>query len=64
MERLPHDVFRDQPALVGDRVVGEAVLNDLDTDNASANYRISLAGPDVFGRGYGTDATRANMGSA
>jgi RimJ/RimL family protein N-acetyltransferase len=38
--------------------LGEAVLNDLDPDNASANYRILLAGPRVFGRGYGTEATR------
>jgi RimJ/RimL family protein N-acetyltransferase len=41
-----------------DRLVGEAVLNDLDADNHSCTYRISLAGPSVFGRGYGTEATR------
>lgn len=38
--------------------LGEAVLNDLDVDNASANYRILLAGPPVFGKGYGTEVTR------
>ncbi|WP_245607233.1 GNAT family N-acetyltransferase [Pseudonocardia spinosispora] len=38
--------------------LGEAVINDLDTDNHSANYRIWLAGPEVFGRGYGSEATR------
>ncbi|HEX8082475.1 MAG TPA: GNAT family protein [Jatrophihabitans sp.] len=38
--------------------LGEAVLNDYDPDNASANYRILLAGPQVFGRGYGTEVTR------
>lgn len=37
--------------------LGEAVLNDLDPDNGSAGYRVWLAGPDVFGHGYGTEAT-------
>ncbi|MBB5921399.1 RimJ/RimL family protein N-acetyltransferase [Actinoalloteichus hoggarensis] len=41
-----------------DVVVGEVVLNDLDVNNASVNLRIGLAGPEVFGRGYGTEATR------
>jgi RimJ/RimL family protein N-acetyltransferase len=39
-------------------VLGEAVVHDLDAANAAANYRISLVGPEVFGRGYGTEATR------
>lgn len=38
--------------------LGEAVLNELDTDNESANYRVWLAGPQVFGQGYGTEVTR------
>jgi RimJ/RimL family protein N-acetyltransferase len=38
--------------------LGEAVVNDFDPANASANYRIWLAGPHVFGRGYGTEITR------
>ena len=38
--------------------LGEAVLNDLDPDNESASYRVWLAGPAVFGRGYGSEATR------
>ncbi|MGQ0716691.1 MAG: GNAT family N-acetyltransferase [Pseudonocardiales bacterium] len=38
--------------------LGEAVLNKLDPDNESANYRVWLAGPQVFGRGYGTEITR------
>ncbi|GAA5164936.1 hypothetical protein GCM10023321_54250 [Pseudonocardia eucalypti] len=41
-----------------DAVLGEAVLNDLDDGNDSANFRIGLTGPPVFGRGYGTEATR------
>ena len=39
-------------------VLGEAVINDLDAPNAAANFRIALVGPEVFGRGYGTEATR------
>jgi len=38
--------------------VGEAVLNQLDIANASANFRILLAGPHVFGKGHGTEMTR------
>ena len=34
------------------------MLNDLDADDEGANFRIWLAGPDVFGRNYGTEATR------
>ena len=41
-----------------DAVLGEAVLMDLDEDNASMAYRISLIGPEVFNRGYGTETTR------
>lgn len=33
-------------------VLGEAVLNDFSEDNASMGFRISLVGPQVFGRGY------------
>ena len=44
--------------IADDAVLGEAVINDLDAANAAANYRISLVGPEVFGRGYGTEATR------
>ena len=37
--------------------LGEAVLNELDIDNASVNYRIWLAGQHAYGHGYGTEAT-------
>lgn len=47
-----------------DRMVGEAVLNDLDVDNRSCGFRISLLGPSVFGRGYGTEATRLMVAHA
>lgn len=39
-------------------LLGEAVLNGIDWDNRSANFRIALLGPQVFGKGYGTQATR------
>jgi RimJ/RimL family protein N-acetyltransferase len=41
-----------------DRFVGEAVLNDIDWHNRSANFRIMLAGPALFGQGLGGEATR------
>ncbi len=46
--------------------LGEVVLNELDADNASMNYRISLRGSEVYGQGYGTEAGRAviNFGLA
>lgn len=39
------------------RVLGEVVLNELDADDESCNFRIGLTGPDVYGRGFGTEAT-------
>lgn len=39
-------------------VVGEAVLMELDEDASSMTFRIALVGPEVFGRGYGSEATR------
>ncbi len=41
-----------------DVVVGEAVLNELDLDSRSANFRIMLTKERFFGKGYGTQATR------
>jgi len=38
--------------------LGEAVLNQVDLENESANYRVWLAGPQVFGHGYGTEITQ------
>ncbi|MDT4925977.1 MAG: hypothetical protein QOG01_3690 [Pseudonocardiales bacterium] len=38
--------------------LGEAVLNEFDPDNNAANYRVWLAGPRLFGQGYGTEVTR------
>lgn len=53
-DRADWAIVRDEDSLV----LGEAVLNELDAHNASASFRISLVGPSVFGRGYGTEATR------
>ncbi len=39
-------------------VVGEVVLFDLDELAESMEFRIALVGPAVFGRGYGSAATR------
>ena len=44
--------------IADDMVLGEAVLMELDEDNASMAYRISLIGPEVHGMGYGTETTR------
>lgn len=41
----------------GGTLVGEAVINEVDTDNRSANFRI-LIGPAGRDRGLGTEATR------
>ena len=41
-----------------DEFLGEVVLNDFDPTEASANFRISLAGPTVYGCGFGTAAAR------
>lgn len=46
------------------RWAGEAVLNDLDADNASCSFRILLQGPEFFGRGLGSEATRLAIGHA
>lgn len=38
--------------------IGEAVLNQIDWVNHSANFRIALASQTYFGQGYGTEATQ------
>jgi RimJ/RimL family protein N-acetyltransferase len=43
---------------------GEAVINEYDPDSLSANFRILLAGPQAYGRGWGTEATRLILGYA
>lgn len=43
---------------VGGEFLGEAVLNEFDPEVASANFRIVLGGSGIYGRGFGTEATR------
>jgi RimJ/RimL family protein N-acetyltransferase len=43
--------------------LGEVVLNELDEDNASMNFRIALA-PGWTGQGFGTEATTAVLDHA
>ncbi|ANN16714.1 GNAT family N-acetyltransferase [Amycolatopsis orientalis] len=38
--------------------LGDVVLSDIDEHNRSGAFRIALTGPDVFGKGYGTEATK------
>jgi RimJ/RimL family protein N-acetyltransferase len=42
--------------------LGEAVLNDIDEWNRSAGFRIALAAPRHYGRGYGSEAARLLLG--
>lgn len=39
--------------------LGEVVLNELEEDDRSMNYRIALVGPSLRGHGFGTEAGRA-----
>lgn len=50
--------------LTDDTCVGEVVLSDIDHDNRSAGFRIALAGPHVYGQGFGSEATRLMLGHA
>jgi RimJ/RimL family protein N-acetyltransferase len=57
--RQDHDDRADWAAvrIADGAFLGEAVINLLDVDNASANYRILLGSP-YTDRGYGTEITR------
>lgn len=44
--------------LPDDTVVGEVVINEIDTDNRSSSIRIAIYDPKYFGKGYGTEAMR------
>jgi len=47
-----------------DRLVGTCALSQLDSDNGSALYHITIGEKDAWGLGYGTEATRLMMGHA
>jgi RimJ/RimL family protein N-acetyltransferase len=58
---LPNRADRADWAIVRESdgaFIGEVVLNDLDEDNQSMNFRIGLQ-TEHLGQGYGTQATRA-----
>ena len=47
-----------------DRLIGTCALSQLDSDNGSALYHITIGEKDAWGRGYGTEATALMMGHA
>ena len=47
-----------------DRLVGTCAFSQLDGDNGSALYHITIGEKDAWGRGYGTQATRLMLGHA
>jgi RimJ/RimL family protein N-acetyltransferase len=46
------------------RLIGTCALSQLDSDNGSALYHITIGEKDAWGRGYGTEATRLILGHA
>ncbi len=57
----PDQEERPDLAIVGNDTgdfVGEVVLNEFDPETDACSFRISLRGPEWYGRGFGTEATR------
>ena len=51
-ERVDYAItLKDNPAYIG-----EVVLNHIDDEERSANFRIALAGPKYYNKGYGSEA--------
>ena len=48
----------------GDRLVGTCAFSQLDGDNGSALYHITIGEKDAWGRGYGTEATQLMLDHA
>jgi RimJ/RimL family protein N-acetyltransferase len=47
-----------------ERLIGTCAFSQLDGENGSAMYHITIGEPDVWGRGYGTEATRLMLAHA
>jgi RimJ/RimL family protein N-acetyltransferase len=47
-----------------DRLIGTCALSQLDGDNGSALYHITIGEKDAWGHGYGTEATRLMVSQA
>ena len=47
-----------------DRLIGSCAFSQLDGDNGSALYHITIGEKDAWGRGYGTEATRLMLDHA
>jgi len=47
-----------------DRLIGTCAFSQLDPDNGSALYHITIGEADAWGRGYGTEATRLMLDHA
>jgi len=48
----------------GDRLIGTCALSQLDSDNGSALFHITIGEKDAWGRGYGTEATQLMLDHA
>jgi RimJ/RimL family protein N-acetyltransferase len=48
----------------GDRLIGTCAFSQLDGDNGSALYHITIGEKDAWGRGYGTEATQLMLDHA
>lgn len=47
-----------------DRLIGSCAFSQLDADNGSALFHITIGEKDLWGRGYGTEATRLMLAHA